>query len=161
MSDVRKRTLWGWLAGLVVITAIFIWASIARPTVPDASAAVVGRGGLLLLVALFPIFLGGRAISRFSGDNSTAALILPIFLSMVLGALIYLFAFFPEDARLCAGLSRYETIQVGPECFTAMDTRLAVLAEGYGVWLLFGGVLWGSFKLHDRAERKRLEAIRA
>ena len=161
MSTVRKRALWGWVAGLVVLAAIFIWASMARPTVPDASAAVVGRGGLLLLVAIIPIFLGGRAISKFTADNMTAALVLPVFLAAVLGALVYLFGFVPEDQRLCGALSRYETIVIGPECFTAVETRLAVLAEGYGVWLLFGLVLWGSFRLRDRSERKRLAAIRA
>lgn len=113
------------------------------------------------LVGAIPIVLGGRAISRFTADNMTAALVLPIFLSAVLGALIYLFGFVPEDQRLCGALTRYETIEIGPECFTAIETRLAVLAEGYGVWILFGLVLWVSFRLRDRSERKRLEAIRA
>lgn len=161
METVKKRALWGWIAGLVVLAALFAWAWQVRPTVPDASAAVVGRGGLLLLVAAFPIVLGGRAISRFTADNIVAALVLPIFLAVVLSILIYIFGFIPEDARLCGALSRYETIDVGPECFTPAGTRLALLGEGYLVWVLFGLVILVSFKLRERSERKRLEAIRA
>lgn len=160
MATVKQRALWGWVAGLVVLAVIFGWAMIARPTIPEASAAVVGRGGLLTLVALFPIVLGGRAISRFTPDNTVAALVLPIFLATVLGLLIFLFGFLPEDARLCGSLSRYETIDIGPECFTAIETRLALLLEGYAVWLLFGIVLWASFRLRERSERRRLAAIR-
>ena len=161
MSTVRRRALWGWVAGLFVLAAMFAWSSSVRPTVPDASAAVVGRGGLLLLVGIFPIFLGGRAIAKFTADNMVAALVLPVFLALVLGALIHLFGFIPEDARLCGGLARYEEIVVGPECYTSSGTRLAVLAEGYGVWVLFGVVMWMSFRLRDRSERKRLAALRA
>ena len=161
MSTVRKRALWGWVAGLVVLAAMFAWSSSARPTVPDASAAVVGRGGLLVLVGIFPVFLGGRAMSRFTADNVVAAFALPVFLAFILGVLIHFFGFIPEDARLCGGLARYEEIVIGPECYTAIETRLALLAEGYGVWVLFGMVLWVSFRLRDRSERKRLEAIRA
>lgn len=161
MSTVRRRALWGWVAGLFVLAAMFAWSSSVRPTVPGASAAVVGRGGLLLLAGIFPIFLGGRAIARFTADNVVAAFVLPIFLALVLGVLIHLFGFIPEDMRLCGSLARYEEIVIGPECYTATGTRLAVLGEGYGVWALFGVVMWASFRLRDRSERKRLQALRA
>ena len=161
MATVRRRALWGWLAGLFILAAMFAWSWSVRPTVPGASAAVVGRGGMLLLAGIFPVFLGGRAIARFTADNVVAAIALPMFLAVGLSALIHMFAFIPEDARLCRGLARYGDALVGPECYTAAGTRLALLAEGYGIWVLFGVVLWASFRMRDRSERKRLAAVRA
>lgn len=161
METIKRRALWGWLTGLVLLAGIFAAGSIARPTVPGASAAIVSRVGLLSVAAVIPVVLGGRAISRFTPDNSIAAVALPVFLATVLGVMVVIFGFTPEDARLCNAFARYETIEPDPACFTSTGTRLRLLAEGYALWLAFGAVAYVSFRLRDRRRRRELEAIRA
>lgn len=161
MDLVKKHAVWGWLAGLLVLAALFVWRAVSEPSMPGASAAIVSRVGMLSIAAIFPVILGARTIARFTADNTTAALLLPIFLALLLGVLVIIFAFIPEDARLCSGLARYETIERDPACVTSTATRLKLLAEAYVIWLLFGALLYVSFRLRQRKERKALRAARA
>ena len=159
MEEIKKRARVGWIAGLVVLLIAFGWASLARPTIDGASAAAVSRGGLLTLVGILPVILAGRAISRFTVDNTVAAMILPIFLAAVLGLLMAMFGWMPEDARLCSAFERYgDVFAPDPECYTPMSVRITQLLEALGLWLVFGLVLLGSFRLR---ERKLLKAASA
>lgn len=153
LALIRRRALWGWIAGAVILGGMFVAASLARPTVPGASAGVVSRVGMLTLVSLFPVLLAGRAISRFTADNAVAAVGLPVFLSVVLGGLVLLFGFVPEDTKLCTAFERYG-FEPDPACYTPMSTRLSLLGEGYVVWLLFGGVLYGMLALRARKAQR-------
>ena len=149
MDDIKRRARIGWIAGLIALVAIFAWASFGKPTIPDARAAAVSRGGLLTLVGFLPIVLAGRAISRFTNDNLTAAVVLPVVLAIGLGALMFMFGWLPEDARLCSAWERYG-FAPDPECFTPMGVRLTQLAEAAMLWAVFGGVLYASFRLRER-----------
>ena len=156
MDLIRKRAWIGWAAGIVVIGAIFVWASMARPSVEGASAAAISRGGLLTLVMILPILLAGRAISKFTADNTIAAVLLPVVLAGALGALMVMFGWVAENQRLCTAFERYDL--AGPECYTPLSARLTQLAEAYGLWVVFGVVLFGFFQLRAR---KRLKAAQA
>ena len=153
MEQIKRRARIGWLAGIVVLLVAFTWASIARPTIDGASAAAVSRGGLLTLVGLLPAILAGRAISRFTVDNTTAAAVLPVVLAIAIGALMVMFGWVPEDARMCTAFERYN-FEPDPECFTPMSVRLTQLAEAVALWLVFGLVLLGSFRLRERKALK-------
>ena len=161
MAVIKRRALYGWIAGLFILGALFAWQAISRPPVPGASAAIVSRVGILTAAVILPVFLGARAIARFTVDNTVAAIVLPVFLSLMIAALVIGFGFTPENARLCSGLARYETIEPDPACFTSTATRLKILAEGYIDWILFGAILALSFRLRERKERRALEAARA
>ena len=149
MDEIKRRAKLGWIGGLIVLVAVFAWASLAKPTIPGAVAASVSRGGLLTLVGLLPIVFAGRAIARFTNDNLTAAAVLPVVMALFLGGLVYVFGWLPEDARLCSAWERYG-FAPDPECFTPMSVRLTQLAEALALWLLFGGVLYASFWLRER-----------
>ena len=149
MDLIKKRARVGWVLGLLTLLLLFGWASIAKPTIEGATAGAIGRTGLVAAVSLLPVVIAGRAMSRFTLDNATAAAILPIFVGVFLAALVYMFGFIPERPDLCAGFARHDIPQ-GPECFTPLRTRLQQLAEAVGMWFLFGGVLWGSFRLRER-----------
>lgn len=159
MEQVKKRARSGWITGIVVLVVAFAWASLARPTFEGASAAAVSRGGLLTLVGILPMLLAGRAISRFTVDNTTAAVVLPVVLAAVLGGLMVMFGWTPEDARMCNAFERYgDVFAPDPACYTPMSVRVTQLLEALGLWVAFGLVLAGSFRLR---ERKKLRAARA
>ena len=157
MDDIKKRAKIGWIAGIIALFGVFAWASFGRPTIPGASAAAVSRGGLLTLVGILPIMLAGRSISRFTNDNLTAAVVLPVFLALFLGGMMFMFGWLPEDARLCSAFERYG-FDPDPECFTPMSVRLTQLAEAALLWVVFGAVMYVSFRLR---ERKALRAANA
>ena len=157
MEELKRRARIGWIAGLIAVIGIFAYASFAKPTIPGAAAAAVSRGGLLTLVGFLPILFAGRAIARFTNDNLTAAVILPVFLGLFLGGLMFMFGWLPEDARLCSAWERYG-FAPDPECFTPMSVRLTQLAEAAVLWLVFGAVLYASFRLRAR---KALRAAQA
>ena len=157
MDLIKKRSRVGWVLGLVTLLLLVGWASIAKPTIDEATAGAIGRTGLIAAVSVLPLVLAGRAMSRFTMDNALAAAVLPIFIGVFMAALVYVFGFIPERPDLCAGLARHD-IALGPECYTPMAARLRQLAEAVGMWLLFGGVLWGSFRLR---ERKAVKAQRS
>jgi hypothetical protein len=159
MQQVKKRAKVGWIAGVITVVAIFVLATIGQPTVAGATAASVGRGGLLTVVGILPILFAGRAISRFTVDNTTAAVVLPVFLALLLGTLMFVFGWIPENTRVCSGLARYSEIELGPECFTPWSARLTQLAEALGLWVVFGLVLAASFRLRERKALKKAQAV--
>jgi hypothetical protein len=149
MDVIKKRARLGWVLGLITLLAIFGWASAAKPTIDGATAGAIGRTGLIAAVAILPIVFAGRTMSKFSLDNATAAAILPIFIGGFLATLVYMFGFIPERPDLCAGFERHD-IPLGPECFTSFATRLRELLEAVAMWVVFGAVLEGSFRMRER-----------
>lgn len=159
MESVKRRAAIGWVAGFVVLVGIYVWATTTRPTIPGASAGAIARVGLIAAVTVIPVLLTARTMSKFTRDNEVAAVILPMFLAAFIAALVVIFGFTPEDARLCTAFERYEEIAPDPACFTSTVTRLRELAEGIVVWLLFGVSLRMAFRRRERKAQRPRQSV--
>lgn len=159
MDLIRRRAVLGWAIGAVAVVGLYVWAVASRPTIEGASAGVVSRVGFLAAVVALPMLLASRTISKFTVDNAVGAVLLPAVLGVVVGILVVVLGFTPEDARVCAGLARHDL--VNPACYTSTATRVAVLAEGLVSWLVFGALLIGLIELRRRSQRRRADRRQA
>ncbi|MPZ72821.1 MAG: hypothetical protein GEU74_06240 [Nitriliruptorales bacterium] len=153
MDVIKRRALWGWVVGLLVLAGIFLWATAARPTVPGASAGAIARLGLVSVIVLLPALLAARTISKFTMDNTVAAVLLPIAMGVFVGLVVVMIGFTPEGTKLCSAFERHG-FEPDPACYTSTATRVQEFAEGVATWLVFGLALLGSFRLRERRAQR-------